>query len=166
MRAANRPILFVGLTFAHVASAGTAPAAQPIAPQGSSRIISGPVTVAMTLRVATPAENDPAHISRCSGGWTTCSVVDSLAITVAGQPVMVPARAVLPLADIATARIASLGPKGFELVLDGGDAGASYEARLFFDRHMLRRMEIWQREMNRIEQATDYHDIADDRTDR
>ena len=135
---------------------------QHVVATGKTRVVSGPVQVDIRTRLATAAENAPSRATRCSGGRTACSLVDSLSISVDGKPVEIPDRAVVLLSDVASARLTRLTPNRFALILTGGDAAASYEVRLFFDRHMIRRMEIWQGEMKMMEQAIDFHDIAEE----
>ncbi|WP_343528389.1 hypothetical protein [Sphingomonas sp.] len=164
-RAAKTVFLAGGLVMAATAASAVTPTpdkARSVAVRGITHIVSGAVGVTLATRPATPPENGPPHATRCSGGWVDCSLVDSLTITIDGKGVIIPDRAVVLLSDVVTARVEPIDSSHYKLTLVGGDAGAAYEARLFFDRHMVRRMEIWSPEMRMIEQTTRYHDIAEE----
>lgn len=134
----------------------------PVAAAGTTRIAGGtaslPVEALVTLRPA--GAQEAASVTRCSGGRTRCALVDALVIRVGASAVDVPPRAALMLSDVNRGKVMPLGRGGYELALDCGDGGAAYRARLFFDRRMVRRLEIWDSEAGRIEAVTTYRDLS------
>lgn len=153
-------VLAGGFVASSPGKASDAPARHPVAPQGETHITAGTVVIDLTTRAATPAENVPNRATRCTGGWTACSLVDALSIRVHGKRVPIPDRLPLLLADVSTASVIRIAPERYRLTLSGGDAAAGYEARIYFDRHMVHHMEIWSGEMHLLEQVTVYHDMA------
>lgn len=125
-----------------------------------SDTIDGRIDVVISTRLATPAEVRPGGVTRCSGGRTVCSLVDGVTITVDKNHIAVPPRAEILLSDVNRGRLRRLAPGRYELILEGGDAAAGYEARLFFDRKMVDRMDIWASEAGMIEQSTTYRDVS------
>lgn len=136
------------------------PTAFPVAPRGGTHITAGGITLDLTTRPATPVEDVSGHATRCTGGRTRCSLVDELSIRLRGRHVLIPERLPLLLSDVSTASVIRIAPNRYRLTLKGGDAAAAYEARIYFDQHMVRRAEFWSGEMHALEQATEYHDIA------
>ena len=147
-----------------VHAAPAADAMTEIAAQGTTRLFSGSrngmVAIDLVTRAATGPENQPDHVTRCSGGRVTCALVDKLAISVGGEQIAVPQRAVVLLADVSWGKIMSLAKGRFELLLECGDAAAAYEARIFFDKRLVSRLELWAGEAGMLQQATTYKDLS------
>ncbi|WP_375395339.1 hypothetical protein [uncultured Sphingomonas sp.] len=140
------------------------PTGTAVAEQGETRLSGGsagtPISAALTTRFATASERTPAAVTRCSGGRVHCSLVDRLMLRVGKDRVAVPRGAILALADIDRGALHRLTPDRYELVLDCGDAAAAYQARLFFDRRRVDRLEIWSSEAGKMEEATTYRDLS------
>lgn len=153
-----------GSLVSSVDAAARSPAMTAVANQGVTRLVTtagaGRVQVTLTTRLASPPESEPGHVSRCSGGRVTCSLVDDLDISIAGRRIEPPRQAMLLLADVNTGRVLALKDSRFEVVLDCGDAAAAYEARIFFDRRRITRVEVWASEAGMLEQVTDFRDLS------
>lgn len=135
-----------------------------IADRGQTHIVEnssvGRVDVVLSTVSAPVAEPGPQMATRCSQGRAACSLVSGLTIRIGNNAIMVPQRAILLLADVNSGRVRWLNTGRYELILECGDAAAAYEARLFFDRHRVNRMDIWSPEAGSIEQSTVYKDVS------
>ena len=135
-----------------------------VADQGQTHVVAdtidGRIDVVISTRRAKPDEIDSSGVARCSGGRTACSLVGSLSITVGKNTVSVPDRATILLSDVNDGRIRRLSAGVYELILAGGDAAAAYDVHLFFNRHMVTRMDILSSEAGKIQQSTTYRDVS------
>lgn len=134
-----------------------------VSPEGATRLAggsAGEVVATLTTRYADPREAALTGATRCSGGRTSCSLVDRLVLTVDGRNIDVPGRAVLLLSDVNRAQLSQISRGRFELRLACSDAGAAYEARLFFDRSRVDRLVIWSAEAGVTEQVTSFQDLS------
>lgn len=151
------------LSAAAIAASQT-PQIVQVAEQGQTRITAstgdGRVDVTISTRIATSVEHGSSGATRCSGGRSSCSLVDHLSIKVGKSTVCIPNRATILLSDVNDGRVRGLSADHFELILHGGDAAAAYEAHLFFDKNRATKMDIWSSESHMIEQSTAYRDIS------
>ncbi|EGY00719.1 hypothetical protein AZA_04308 [Nitrospirillum viridazoti Y2] len=135
-----------------------------VADQGQTHIVAdtidGRIDAVISTRLATPVETESSGVTRCSGGRTSCSLVNSLSITVGKNAVSIPDRATILLSDVNDGRIIRLSADHYELMLAGGDAAVAYKAHLFFNKNMVTRMDIWSSEANEIQQSTTYKDVS------
>ena len=108
--------------------------------RGSAVVVS---LVVRTVDIGTPgAPRSEVVDSRCTYSSFPCRVVDSLRITVAGRPIVVPLSVYAGLADISTVELRPVRG-GARLKLVGGDASESYVVAIDFDERSVKRRTEW-----------------------
>lgn len=105
------------------------------------------------------SQDRPAD-ARCTGGRDPCMVVDSLAIRVDGHDVEVPRSVLVTLSDVNRAGLSAAGAGLFKLVLEGGDASASYTAVILFDAKRVRQRDVIDGEAGMLAERTIYRDLS------
>jgi hypothetical protein len=109
------------------------------------------------IRNGTPASPSKPQDSACTMSRFPCIALDSLSISVNGQPLFVPRSALCDLSDLLTAEL-SHHNSAWTLRLDGGDASESYWLNIEFDKSSIHRRALFDRESGQKLQETIFYD--------
>ena len=113
------------------------------------------------VQIGKPSDVRPAVIdSNCTYSRYPCSIVDSIGITVDGNPLFIPRSVFADLADLNGASI-STSKDVTILTLGGGDASGSFIVTIEFNATDVKRRTMWSGEdTDEPVQETTYHTIV------